>query len=182
MNIITITYNSNFFYIRGDISLNKDSNDYFCPDGIEKITVAPFLYIKIDRAGKAIQSKFARRYYSKIGYGVNITAESLIKDGIPESFLMANTLDNTTVVSELFAPDSLPLEKIAKMQGVDNIAGSLLDMPVEKILELFDNKLQEVSVYSSVKTGDYIAIEFAPRTAAGLGSAISLGEISFKIK
>ena len=59
MNIVTVPYNSDFYYIRPDISLNRDSNDYFCPDEVTEITVAPFVYIRMDKAGKAISYKFA---------------------------------------------------------------------------------------------------------------------------
>lgn len=191
MNIITTTYNSNFFYVRPDISLNRDSNDYFCPDEITEITVAPFIFIRMDKAGKSVQSKFASRYYSSIGYGLNLTAKSLIEEKYPQSFLMANSLDNSTVVSELYAVDKFNCAIILQEPlKIDGKATEILYMDrecaPEKFLtlleELFNKKTEVISRLTSFKTGDYIAIEIAEHTPVKIGETISFGELKLKIK
>ena len=191
MNITTTTYNSNFFYVRPDISLNRDSNDYFCPDDITEITVAPFLYVRMEKAGKAVQSKFASRYYSNIGYGINITAKSLIDAEHPESFLMANSLDNSTFVSQLYKTCAFPLElvkqSIIKINGTaTNVGGAEFDVatpdPMERVLEMFNQKIEAVSRLSSFKTGDYIAIDTAPHQPVQIGDSIEFVELKFRIK
>ncbi len=169
MNILTISYNSDFHYIRPDISLNKDSNDYFCPDGITEITVAPFMYIRIERAGKAISCKFAQRYYSAVGYGVNLTAASLIKSEIPQSFQTANSLDNTTYVSRLHSFEEFPTDLFENLSE-------------ERIKELFNIEIEKITRLTSVRTGDYIAIELAPHSPLPAGEPFKLGEIEFTIK
>ncbi len=169
MNILTVSHNSDFYYIRPDISLNRDSNDYFCPDGITEITVAPFIYIRMDKAGKAVSRKFAPRYYSTVGYGVNLTAASLINCEVPQSFLTANSLDNTTYVSATYSFEEFPFEIL------DNLSG-------EKIKEIFNEQIEKITRLTSVRTGDYIAIELAPHTPITVGKSIKLGEIAFTIK
>ena len=190
MNITTTTYNSNFFYVRPDISLNRDSNDYFCPDDITEITVAPFLYVRMDKAGKAVQSKFASRYYSSVGYGINLTAKSLIDAEHPESFLMANSLDNSTFVSQLYKTGLFPLEILKqstiKINGnATNVGGAEFAEPqdqMERVLEMFHRKIESVSRLTSFKTGDYIAIETAPHQPVQIGDTIEFGELKFRIK
>lgn len=191
MNIITTTYNSNFFYVRPDISLNRDSNDYFCPDEISEITVAPFLYIRMDKAGKSVQAKFASRYYSSIGYGLNLTAKSLIDEKHPQSFLMANSLDNSTIVSQLYATDKFNCASILQeMLKVDGKRAEIVYMDrecaPEKSLalleELFNKKTEVISRLTSFKTGDYIAIEIAEHTPVKIGDIITFGELKFQIK
>ena len=118
MNIITVPYNSDFHYIRPDISLNRDSNDYFCPDDITEIAVVPFIYIRMERAGKAISAKFANRYCSQIGYGVSLSAKSLIVENCPVSFQTANSLDNSTYISQLFQPDSIRQRMFSKALNI----------------------------------------------------------------
>lgn len=191
MNIITTKYNSNFYYVRPDISLNRDSNDYFCPDDITEITVAPFLYIRMDKAGKSVQAKFASRYYSSIGYGLNITAQSLINEKYPESFLMANSLDNSTIVSQLYATDKVNsasiLQETIKINGK---AAEILYMDrkcaPEKSLSLleglFNKKAEVISRLTSFKTGDYIAVEIAEHTPVKIGDTITFGELTFQIR
>ncbi len=190
MNILTVTYNSDFYYIRPDISLNRDSNDYFCPDGITEITVAPFLYIRIDKAGKAVNRKFAPRYYSSIGYGINLTAASIIDKNAPQSFLTANSLDNSTYVSKIctldeFEPEIL-LESLQQFCKSSNVSVPEDVMEVlsgkENIVQLFNTQLEKITRLTSVRTGDFIAVELAPHSPAPIDSAIQLGEIKFTIK
>ncbi len=176
MNIITVPYNSDFFYIRPDISLNRDSNDYFCPDDITGIAVAPFIYIRMDKAGKAIKAKFAQRYYSSIGYGINLSGHSLIRSDIPQSFLMANALDNTTYVSQLYNVQDFPLDLLSKA-----LAEAGLDS-IEAIQERFNNKIEQITRLCSVRTGDFIAIELTPATLHQTGTPVKFGELEFEIR
>lgn len=178
MNIITTTYNSNFFYIRPDISLNRDSNDYFCPEEIQELTVAPFLYIRMEKAGKAVQAKFAQRYYSSIGYGLNITGKSLIDSKCPMSFLMANALDNSTIVSPLHAIEELPLEKLKGSHFTANCQ----DGTIDDIINIFNKKIEHISALTSFKTGDYIAIEVAEHQKIEIGNNIIFGDLAFQIR
>ena len=50
MNIITVPYGSENFYCRPDTSLNRDSNDYFCPDGVTELAASVFIYAKAIKA------------------------------------------------------------------------------------------------------------------------------------
>lgn len=193
MNIVTVTYNSNFHYIRPDISLNRDRNDYFCPDGITDFTVAPFVFIRIDKAGKSVGAKFAQRYYSRIGYGLNLTAESLIDNSVPQSFLTANSLDNSTYVSELFLPEEFPFNKIneslkqfiRQLQEESNIPAqddffALTDSQTLK--EFFAGKMEQITRLSSIRTGDFIVLELCSHIKIRPDSMVSFGDISFTLK
>ncbi len=197
MNILTISHNSDFYYIRPDISLNRDSNDYFCPDGITEITVAPFIYIRMDKAGKAVSRKFAPRYYSTVGYGVNLTAASLIDSSVPQSFLTANSLDNTTYVSKTYTFEEFPFDNFAN--ELKHICRDL-NIPaeysefllgkekneqsshIEKIMQIFNAEIEKITRLTSVRTGDYIAIELAPHTPLPIGNSFKFGEIAFNVK
>lgn len=174
MNIVTVPYNSDFYYIRPDISLNRDSNDYFCPDEVTEITVAPFVYIRMDKAGKAISYKFAGRYCSQIGYGVNLTAQSLINKDYPMSFLTANSLDNTTYVSKLYLPEEFPANDLQ-----DN---SLQILNTEELIDRFHKQIEKITRLTSVRTGDLILLELTEPSIVKFGETVKFGEISFSIK
>ncbi len=194
MNIITVPYNSDFHYIRPDISLNRDSNDYFCPENITEIAVVPFIYIRMERAGKAISAKFANRYCSQMGYGVSLSAKSLIVENCPVSFQTANSLDNSTYISPLFQPEQYPAEDVLK--GLEymeqNISGfriddgnpwkSLLASDIGEIMKLFYGKMEKITRYTSVRTGDFIAMELHSPVAMPPEMAMKFGEICFSIK
>lgn len=183
MNILTIPYGSNLHYIRPDISCNKDWNDYFCPDYIEEIVAVPFIYIRIEKAGKAISSKFAQRYYQTIGYGIHLIATSLIRPDNPASWWLANSLDNTTYFS--------PLVPVGQTQTIiDTLSPREQECPqgetIRQTIEQIDFSIEKVSGYSSLRTGDLIALELPYAntylTKPGQpGLQIALGEIHFKI-
>lgn len=137
MNIITVPYYSNLFYIRPDTTLNRDSNDYFCPDYVKEITITHFTYIKIERAGKSILSKFAKRYYKSKGYGLflNATKLSINDDGNLLECSVSRSLDNTTYYSQS------------------------QDYNAETDEQDFDKTLENITRYISIRTGDMIAIE-----------------------
>ncbi len=136
MNIITVPYGSKGFYVRPDTSLNRDSNDYFCPDGVNELAAAVFIYARATKAGKSVSAKFAPRYYTAVGTGIHFSAPELI-DG-PESWWTAHSLDNSTFL----AADEKPA----------------LEIPSE-LRDKINAAFETASKYVSFRTGDYIAIE-----------------------
>lgn len=196
MNIITKPYGSKLHYIKPDISYNKDWNDYFCPESITELAAVPFLYTRIERAGKAIASKFAERYYTGIGYGIQLVATSLLQSNHPENWHLAHSLDNTVYFSPLQAKEESP--KIIQVLQTWTLPGDCTAKIVEEqadafvqslfstdLISLMNNAIEEISLYSSLKTGDFIAFEL-PFTQPFLmpqqsGTTIQLGEIHFTI-
>ena len=141
MNIFTVPYGSKGFYVKPDTSLNKDSNDYFCPDCINELAAAVFIYARATKAGKSVSAKFAQRYYTHIGKGVHFHIPELINPANPESWWVARSLDNTTFLTE--DPQELSL------------------IP-DEYKALIDQAFETASKHISFRTGDYIAVEIAP--------------------
>ena len=138
MNIITVPYNSKGYFVRPDTSLNKDSNDYFCPDNITELAVASFIFVRASKAGKSVSAKFASRYYTTYGTGFRLWAPGMIDSSAPESWWMANSLDNSTFITEEGLPaDQIPQEMAKKIDAAIEAASSLV----------------------SFRTGDYIAVD-----------------------
>ena len=143
MNIFTIPYGSKGFYCRPDTSLNKDSNDYFCPDQVTELAAAVFIYARASKAGKSVAAKFASRYYTVVGKGVHFSAPQMICNDVPESWWCAHSLDNSTFL-------------------LDNEADASTIAP--EIIEKINAAFETVSRHISFRTGDYIAIEIEPST------------------
>ncbi len=147
MNIFTIPYGSKGFYARPDTSLNRDSNDYFCPDSVTELAAAVFIFAKAAKAGKCVASKFAGRYYTVVGRGVHLIAPELM-DGTPEGWWLANSLDSTTFITEESnAADAAPEE-----------------------IQAINNAFERISGQVSFRTGDIIAIEIGERTVIPQGT------------
>lgn len=148
MNIITVPYGSKGFYARPDTSLNRDSNDYFCPEEATELAAAVFIYAKAAKAGKCVASKFAGRYYCVVGKGIHLSAPSF-NDGTPEGWWTANSLDSSTFITEEMPAENASTEEIEKLNAAIEI----------------------VSKYVSFRTGDYIAVEIGPSTELKKGES-----------
>lgn len=178
MNIIAIPYDGpeGCFYFRPDTTLNRDCENYYCPESVTSLSVTPAVYIRVDRAGKAIAAKFARRYYSRIGYGLNITASSLIDENVPQSFCMANSLDNTTYLSELFTPEAFPIKELNAETKAD------ITTETASLLAYIDKKIEEITPSISVRTGDYIVFELSPTRSLGPAAEVRFMNLLFSVK
>lgn len=182
MNIITIPYGGELHYIRPDISYNKDSDDYFCPDYVRQLAAVPFVYVRIEKAAKAVQARFATRYYTSAGYGIRLIAASLLRPDKPVSWWLANSPDLSTYMSK-----AVELSRLNEVTGaVEAFAGqNTFLMGPDIFIEKINRTLACVSTYSSLKTGDFVTLDLLPDNAMPLhkekDTAISLGEIHFKI-
>lgn len=157
MNIITVPYGSKGFYARPDTSLNRDSNDYFCPDGATELAAAVFVYARASKAGKSVAAKFAPRYYSTIGTGIHFSSPTLAREGSPESWWLSQSLDNSTFLcGDEASAENFPAELKEKINAA----------------------FEAASKYVSFRTGDYIAVEIRePQIIeAGTGSFSSNGK------
>lgn len=182
MNIVTIPYGGKSHYLRPDTSYNKDRNDYFCPDPITQLAAVPFMYIRIDKAAKAVSAKFASRYYSAIGYGMRLIAPELIIPGSPETWWLANSLD----LSTYFGDSVLPSEAETVLDAVRTIASThpVLTAP-SAFTEKINSSLEAVTQYTSLKTGDYLTLDLTPEHAylftKGKEDTFVLGELQIRI-
>lgn len=100
MNIIVSLFGSNGtdYCFRPDTTLEKESFDYYIPDGVSELTYSPVLFVRLYRAGKAIGEKFAGRYYDSGGFGVLLYGESIIGSGAAAGLSMASSLDKTSLL------------------------------------------------------------------------------------
>ena len=100
MNIIVSLFGSNGadYCFRPDTTLEKESFDYYIPDGVSELTYSPVLFVRLCRAGKAIGEKFAGRYYDSGGFGVLLYGESIIGSGAAAGLSMASSLDKTSLL------------------------------------------------------------------------------------
>jgi hypothetical protein len=149
LNIFTIPYSSKGFYARPDTSLNRDSNDYFCPDSLTELAAAVFIYARASKAGKSVAAKFAPRYYNIVGKGVHFTAPQMICNDSPETWWISRSLDNSTFL----------------LDSEDNASAV-----APEIIELINAAFETVAKYVSFRTGDYIAIEIGPSTIVANGN------------
>ncbi|HPR61455.1 MAG TPA: fumarylacetoacetate hydrolase family protein [Prolixibacteraceae bacterium] len=153
-------------FMKPDSSILRKNKPFFIPNFSTDLHHEVELVLKIDQVGKNISPKFASRYYSSVGLGIDFTARDLqnkLKDkGLP--WEKAKAFDYSAVISSHF----IPLEQLSANQiefrldinGTTRQTGNSALM-----IFSFDELIANVSKYFTLKTGDLIYTG----TPAGVG-------------
>ncbi len=145
-------------FMKPDTALLRNNEPFYIPDFSNDLHYECELVVKINRLGKNIDQRFANRYYSEIGLGIDFTARDLqrkLRDkGLP--WEKAKAFDHSAVISRNFiAKEELPdLDSIKfqlKKNGILVQNGDSADM-IFKIDELISN----ISKIFTLKIGDLI--------------------------
>jgi 2-keto-4-pentenoate hydratase/2-oxohepta-3-ene-1,7-dioic acid hydratase in catechol pathway len=144
-------------FMKSDSSLLKDGKPFFIPDFSSEIHYETEIVVKINRLGKNIAERFARRYYSEVTVGIDFTARDLQKQlrakGLP--WEISKAFDHSAVTGAF-----IPLEEAGdvnrmpfrlEINGRQVQKGNTADMifPVDKLVAY-------VSRFFTLKTGDLI--------------------------
>ena len=155
------------FFLKADTAISPKGHPFFIPDFTSNVHYEVELVLKINRLGKHIEERFAHKYYSEIGLGIDFTARDLqskLKEkGLP--WEKAKAFDGSAAVSKFFSLESLGKD----IQNIDfhlDINGNTVQkgntgmmlFPVNEIIS-------HVSKYFTLKTGDLIFTG----TPAGVG-------------
>ena len=92
------------FFMKPETSLLLKNRPFYYPDFSKEIHHETEIVIKINKLGKYIEEKFAHRYYSEIGLGIDFTARDLQKEckakGHP--WEIAKAFEHSAPLSESF--------------------------------------------------------------------------------
>jgi 2-keto-4-pentenoate hydratase/2-oxohepta-3-ene-1,7-dioic acid hydratase in catechol pathway len=145
-------------FMKADSSLLKDGRPFFIPDFSSEIHYETEIVVKINRLGKNIAERFARRYYSELTVGIDFTARDLQKrlraQGLP--WEISKAFDHSAVTGAFVPLDELggainELSFRLEINGTKVQQGHTADMlfPVDKIVAY-------VSRFFTLKTGDLL--------------------------
>ena len=158
------------FFLKPETAIQPKGHPFFIPDFSKNIHYEVELVLKINKTGKHIEERFAHKYYSQIGLGIDFTARDVQDEckakGLP--WEKAKGFDGSAQISRTFI-DKSDLE-------LSNIKFSLLknNEEVQKgnsknILFNFDQIIAHLSKVYTLKTGDLIYTG----TPAGVGAVKS---------
>ncbi len=161
---------SRFQYcFRPDTTIEKEDFNYYIPDGITNMSYSPIFFVRISRAGKAIGSRFADRYYDAGGYGALLYGEDLISEGSEAGFAMASSLDRTSILP-------FPLYGKNVLDNKDNLFALMVNgeegFRWMSGTEAVPETLHRISTCTSLRTGDIVAIELAARKPLNRGDRL----------
>lgn len=160
------------FFLKPDTALLIDNDPFYIPEFSNDIHYECELVFKINRVGKNITEKFAPKYYTEIGLGVDFTARDLQQlckeQGTP--WEIAKGFDNSAVISKF-----IPLESLNNKENIEfrlDLNGQTVQIGKSETMIFNINQLiAYVSQFITLKTGDLIFTG----TPAGVG-AVKIGD------
>ena len=153
-------------FMKPDTALLRNNKPFFIPDFSEELHYETELIVKINRLGKNIAPKYAHRYYSEIGLGVDFTARDvqrrLKNEGKP--WEISKAFDNSAVIG-----DFIPVEKVGNVQDIRfslQLNGATVQQghSADMIFPI-DELIAYVSCFFTLKIGDILFTG----TPAGVG-------------
>ena len=144
-------------FLKPDTALLNNNQDFYLPDFSKDIHYETEVVVKIIKAGKHIDEKFAHRYYDSISLGVDFTArdlQSVLKSkGLP--WERAKSFDGSAVIGRFIsladagAIQNLNFSMELNGQQVQAANTSEMIFSVDKVISF-------VSRFITLKTGDLI--------------------------
>lgn len=164
---------SPMFFMKADTSLLRPGTPFFYPGFTKEIHYECELVVKINKVGKNISEKFAHKYYSEIGLGIDFTARDLQQKckekGHP--WEIAKSFEGSAPLSkEFILKEELNLNDLnfsLKQNGKIVQKGSSRDMIFN-----IDQLISYLSQFMTLKKGDLIYTG----TPAGVGP-IAIGDV-----
>lgn len=160
-------------FMKPDSALLRNNDPFYIPDWSNDVHHEVELIIRINRLGKNIEKRFAQRYYSEIGLGIDFTARDIqntLKDkGLP--WEKAKAFDHSAVICSEFTPvDSLP-DRNAIHFSLDKNGTTVQEGNSALMIFSIDDIIAHVSKYFTLKIGDLIYTG----TPAGVGQ-VKIGD------
>ena len=161
------------FFMKADTALLRNNQPFFYPDFTQNLHYEVELIIRINKVGKSIAEKYASRYYSEIGVGIDFTARDIqhkcMDNGMP--WEIAKAFDYSAPVS----PEFIPVSDFANLQDISfrlDINGRTVQIGNSKNLIFgFDKIISHISQFVTLKIGDLVFTG----TPAGVGG-VKIGD------
>lgn len=155
------------FFMKPDTALLKDNEDFYYPEHTKDLHHEVEIVIKISKAGKHIEEKFAHKYYEEIGIGIDFTARDVQakckEKGLP--WEKAKAFDGSAPIGKFVNKSTF-----ADLNNINfhlDVNGQLRQQGNTKdLIFSFDKVIAYVSKFVTLKTGDLIYTGTPERVAA----------------
>lgn len=145
-------------FLLADSSLLKDGKPFFLPDFDSEFKVYPSLVVRVNRLGKNIAPRFANRYYDAVTIGLNVRAESKLKEMVQNKIPWASAVafDGSAIMGEFESKENIDFRNL-KFEICKNDK-EIYVWEYAKLLTNIDELISQISKRFTLKIGDYIYI------------------------
>ena len=145
------------FFLKPETAIQPKGHPFFIPHFSNNIHYEVELVIKINKAGKHIEEKFAHKYYSQIGLGIDFTARDIQQqcknEGLP--WEKAKGFDGSAQISNNFIEKfNLDISNISF--SLDKNGQQVQHGNSSEMIFKFDKIISYISKFCSLKIGDLI--------------------------
>lgn len=160
-------------FMKPDSAVLRLGYDFYIPEMFQDVHHEVEVLVRIDRPGKNIQSKFAHKYYSQVGLGIDFTARDkqaeLKQKSLP--WELAKAFDGSALISEW--TDKTLFGDLNNLDFSLSKNGNIVqDGNTKDMLFSIDEMIAFVSRFFTLKKGDVLFTG----TPAGV-SKVNAGDI-----
>ncbi len=156
------------WFMKPDTAMLRNNDPFYLPTFSREIHYECELVVRINRVGKAIDERFAHRYYNEVGLGIDFTARDLQREAIAKGlpWECCKAFDYSAAI----APRFLPLEELGgsadRLHFALDINGRRRQTgDTSQMLFSVDRLIASVSRYVTLRMGDLLFTG----TPAGVG-------------
>ena len=145
-------------FMKPDSALLRNNDPFYIPDWSNEVHYEVELIVKINRLGKNIEKKFAHRYYSEVGLGVDFTARdvqrALMAKGLP--WEKSKAFDHSAVICPNFFPVDTFADRNTLHFWLNKNGETAQQGDTSKMIFSVDDIVAYASNYFTLKIGDLI--------------------------
>ncbi len=143
-------------FLKPDSAILPKNMPFFIPDFSDDIHYEVEVLVKINKVGKHIDAKFAHKYYSEIGLGIDFTARDVQaqckEKGLP--WEKAKAFDGSAVVGNFYPKEQFDLDNLQFQLLKNDIV--VQDGNTNAMLWKINELIAYVSQFFTLKKGDLI--------------------------
>ncbi len=156
------------FFMKPDTALLRNNDPFYIPAFSNEIHYECELVVRINRVGRAIERRFARRYYDEVGLGIDFTARDLqrraIAEGLP--WESCKSFDYSAAVAPQFVPLAELGGDVQRLHFDLAVNGEIRQQgDTARMLWTIDEQIAWVSQFVMLRMGDLLFTG----TPAGVG-------------
>ena len=145
------------FFLKPETAIQPKGHPFFIPHFSQEIHYEVELVLKINKVGKHIEEKYAHKYYSEIGLGIDFTARDIQSEckenGWP--WEKAKGFDGSAQISNIFIDKKdLEIENISFHLEKNNKTVQIGNS--NKMIFSFNKIISYISKFCTLKIGDLI--------------------------